>query len=204
MKLFYYETMNSRKACAVARHLDLDVEFVRLDLKKGEHRTPEFLAINPNGKLPALTDGSLKLWESNAIICHLALKAQSDLWPRDARQVDIIKWFSWGTDHFSRFAGILYFENIIRREFGMGDPDRQAIEEALGYVHRYAAVLNTHLSGRKYLVGDALTLADFVVATTLPYAEEAQIPIAEFTEVERWHARLMEQPAWSQPFPQLG
>jgi hypothetical protein len=61
MKLYYFETPNAGKACAVARYLNAPVEFVRVDLTKGEHRTPAFLAINPNGKMPALEDGAVRL-----------------------------------------------------------------------------------------------------------------------------------------------
>ena len=61
MKIFYAETINPRKVCAVARYLDLPVDFVPVDLSKGEHRTPEYLAINPNGKVPALEDGNVRL-----------------------------------------------------------------------------------------------------------------------------------------------
>ena len=81
MKLYYFDVLNPRKACAVARYLNAPIEYVYLDPAKGEHKTPQYLAINPNGKVPALTDGDLKLWESNAIMCHLAQKAGSDLWP---------------------------------------------------------------------------------------------------------------------------
>lgn len=200
MKLYYAETMNSYKTCAVARYLPLKVEFHRLDLKKGEQRSAEFLAINPNGKAPALVDGDLRLWESNAIMCHMAMTAGSDLWPRDERQVEIIRWLSWSADHFCRFTGELYFENIIRAQFGMGDPDPKAVEEATGYVRRYAGILDAHLESRRYLLGDRLTVADFAVATTLPYARDAKIPIEEFPAVDRWHDRLLELPAWQAPF----
>ena len=61
MKIFYAETINPRKVCAVARYLDLPVDFVPVDLSKGEHRTPEYLAINPNSKVPALEDGNVRL-----------------------------------------------------------------------------------------------------------------------------------------------
>ena len=74
MKLYYFETINPQKACAVARYLNSPVEFVRVDLAKGQHKSPDYLAINPNGKVPALVDGDTKLWESNAIMCHLAAR----------------------------------------------------------------------------------------------------------------------------------
>ena len=85
MKLYYAEVLNPQKACAVARHLNSPVEFVAVDLARGEQRQPDFLAINPNGKVPALTDGDRSLWESNAIMAYLAEKAGSDLWPHDGR-----------------------------------------------------------------------------------------------------------------------
>ena len=77
----------------------------------------------------------------------------------------------------------------------------KAVEEATGFFKQFAQVLNDHLRGRKYLLGDTLTIADFAVAVTLPYAEKANIPVGEFSEIERWHARLNELPAWREPFP---
>jgi glutathione S-transferase len=74
MKLFYAETLNPRKACAVAKYLNAPVEFVHVDLRKGENRTPAFLAINPNAKVPVLETGGGSLWESNAIMCYLAVR----------------------------------------------------------------------------------------------------------------------------------
>lgn len=201
MKLFYAETANPRKACAVAKHLESPVEFVRVELGKGEHTRPEFLARNPNGKVPVLESAEGTLWESNAIMCFLARSTDSSLWPDDARQVEMVRWLSWDAMHFSYYGGTLYFEHIIKPTFGLGDPDPAAVEEATGYFRKYAGVLNDHLRGRKYLTGDTLTIADFAVGITLPYAERAHIPLAEFPEVARWHDRLNELPAWREPFP---
>ena len=201
MKLFYAETINPRKACAVARYLNVPIDYVHVDLGKGENRTPEYLAVNPNGKVPAFEDGDLKLWEANAIMCYLARAAGSDLWPGDARQIEVIRWLSWNSEHFTRHAGSLYFQNIVKPALGLGAPDEAAVKEATGFVRRFGAVLNDHLRGRKYLVGDALTVADFAVAATLPYAAKAKIPVEEFSEIMRWHARLNELPAWREPFP---
>ena len=93
MKLYYAETLNPRKVCAVARYLNVPVEFARVDLSKGENRTAAFLALNPNGKVPVLEIAGRTLWEANAIMCYLARAAQSDLWPDDERQIDVIRWF---------------------------------------------------------------------------------------------------------------
>lgn len=201
VKLYDAETLNPRKACAVARYLESLVQFVRVNLGKAENRTPEFAAMNPNQKVAVLTANGKTLWESNAIMWFLARAAGSDLWPQDERQIDVLRWLSWDSQHFLRHAGALYFQNIIKPLFLKATPDSAAVEEATRYFKLYARVLNDHLRVRTYLVGDALTVADFAVAVSLPYAERARIPLAEFPEIERWHARLIELLAWREPFP---
>ena len=201
MKLYYFETLNPRKACAVARYLGSPVEFVRIDLAKGEHKRPEFLAINPNGKVPAFADGDTKLWEADAIMAYLAKVEGSDLFPDGNRQIEMMRWLSWSSQHFTRHAGALYFQHLIKPKFGLGEPDAKAVEEATGFFKQFAQVLNDHLRGRKYLLGDTLTIADFSVGVALPYAGKIKLPLSSYPEIERWHARLNELPAWREPFP---
>ncbi len=202
MKLYYAETLMPRKVCAVARYLGSPVEYVRVDLGKGEQRSPEYAALNPNLKVPVLVHDGGTLWESNAIMCFLSRAAGADLWPCDAdRQIEAMRWLCWDLQHFTRYTGTLYFEHVIKAEFGIGEPDPAAVEEALGYVRKYAGILNDHLKGRDCLVGDGLTVADFAVAVALPYARRARIPVSEFPEVARWYARMEALPGWLDPFP---
>jgi glutathione S-transferase len=202
-RLYYSETLNPRKACAVAKHLNSPVEFVHVQLSKGEHKTPEFAAMNPNMKVPVLDIGSRTIWESNAIACFLARFAGSDLWPEDERQVEVMRWLHWDALHFLPVAGAFYFQFVIKPMFGIGEPDAAALEGQKAGFLKFGAVLNDHLRGRKFLAGDTLTIADFAVGITLPYAKIAHIPIAGFPEIERWHDRLNELPAWREPFPVL-
>lgn len=202
MKLYYFESLNARKACAVAKHLGSPVEYVRIDLGKGEHKAPGYLAINPNGKVPTLVDGDAKLWEANAIMAYLARAKGSDLWPRDDDgQIELTRWLSWDAWHFTRHGATLAFQHIIKPRFLSGAPDVAAVEEATGFFRQFAAVLNEHLRGRRYVLGDTLTIADFAMAATLPLADQAKIPVAPFIEIVRWHDRLNELPAWREPFP---
>lgn len=202
MKLYYFETINPQKACAVAKYVDAPVDFVRVDLAKGEHKTPHYLAVNPNGKVPALEDEDTKLWEANAIMCHLARKAKSDLWPSNPdKQIDVLKWLTWNSEHFTRHAGNLYFNYIIKPKFGLGEPDTKAVDEATGFFKQFAAVLDDHLADRTFLLGDHLTVADFAVSVTLPYADRIKLPLDDFKNVVRWKSVLEEIPAWRDPFP---
>ena len=89
-----------------------------------------------------------------------------------------------------------YFETINGRKACAA-----MVEEANGYIRKYGAILNDHLRGRRYVVDDALTIADFAVGAALPYAERAKSPLDGFTEIARWADRLNELPAWRDPFP---
>ncbi|MFI5034521.1 MAG: glutathione S-transferase family protein [Reyranellales bacterium] len=202
MKLYYFDVLSPRKACAVAKYLKLPIEYITVDLTKGEQRAPGYLALNPSAKVPTLVDGAEIIREADAIICYMSDKASAGLWPHDPRrQIDVTSWFSWNAQHFTRATGSLYFENIIKPRFGIGAPSPAAVDQAIADFRRYAAVLDGHLKGRKWLVGDGLTVADFSVAVTLPYAQKAKIPIDDFPEVRRWHDQLNAFDAWREPFP---
>lgn len=202
MKLYYAETMNPRKACAVAKYLGSPVEFIRVDLSKGEHRAPAFLEQNPNGKVPLLVDGDKRLWESTAIMAYLAVQAGSDLWPADpADQIEVLRWLSWDIAHFSRHGGSLYFEHMVKPFLGLGEANPAAVEEATNFFRRFAGILDAHLATRDYLVGDRLSIADFGVGVLLPWARQARLPVDGFANIERWHERMMALPAWREPFP---
>jgi glutathione S-transferase len=202
MKLYYAETLAPRKACAVAGYLGLPIDYVFVDLRNGEQTRPEYLAINPNGKVPSLVDGERNLWEADAIICHLAQRAESALWPRSvAQQIDVVRWMSWNSQHFYRHAGSLYFEYLVKPWVGMGEPDPAKVAEAQGFFRKHAGVLDQHLKGRKWLLGDDLSVADFSVAVALPYAKSAAMPLDEFPHVQRWHDQLNAFEAWRNPFP---
>ena len=202
MKLYYAKVLNPRKACAVAKHLNSPVEYVYVNLAKGGTSAPDFLSVNPNGKVPVLTDGDQTLWESDAIICHLARKAGSNLWPADdAHKIEILRWSSWNANHFTRATGALYFEYVIKAMFGIGEPDLTQIEPAMADFHTFGRVLDDRLNGRDYLVGNELSAADFIVAVSLPYAAQMQLPMQDYPHITRWHDRLNELPAWRDPFP---
>jgi glutathione S-transferase len=135
-------------------------------------------------------------------MAYLARAAGSDLWPRDDdRKIEVMRWLSWNSEHFTRHASTLYFQHIIKPAFLRADPDPKAVEEATGFFKQFAAVLNDHLRGHKFLLGDTLTIADFATAVTLPYAEKAKIPYRDYAEVARWHDRMNELPGWREPFP---
>jgi glutathione S-transferase len=120
----------------------------------------------------------------------------------------MIMWISWATHHLTNAASVLYFEHVVIPQFPpqarppSADPAK--LEEALQEFRQFAAILDAHLAGRSWLLDDGeLSYADFRVATSLPFAEKAGLPVAEFPNVARWHDSLMQLDAWREPFRDL-
>lgn len=204
MKLYYSElSSNAQKTCALAKHLGLDIDYVSVDLTAGQQQSPELLAINPNGKIPVLVDGDRALWESNAILCHLAKAAGSDLWPADDdARIDVMRWLVWEQAHFTRHAGTLFFESFIKPKLGRGETDAGRVAEATEFLNRFAGVLDGHLKGWNYVVGNRLTVAEFSIGSVVPLAALGGVPLDGYSEIARWYANLNALPAWQNPWPE--
>jgi len=193
------------KVMAVANHLGLDYEIRFLDLPKGAHKTPQFAALNPNVRMPTLKDGDYVLWESNAIGQYLAgKKPDAGLLPRDERaRLDVTRWQVWDLAHWGPACAVFAFEYVAKPLFrGIKEPDMAAIEKGTEMFHRAAAVLNSQLKGKRFVTGDALTLADFSLGPPMNFAEMAHYPIEPYGEIKRWHATLRALPAWQKTLAQ--
>lgn len=204
MKLYINKlSPNVRRVRLTAAVLHLDLEEITLDFTKGEHKTPEYVALNPNGAVPTLTDGDFVLTESRAIMQYLASKKpEAGLLPRDEQaRADVTRWQFWDCAHFSPQVGTLVFQRMLKPMFGMGEPDAPKIEEALANIQRYGAVLNQHLVGKSYVVGNTLTLADLTLASTLMYAKQVELALEAFPAVQSWFGRITELDAWKQTHP---
>jgi glutathione S-transferase len=192
------------KAIAVANHLGLDITVRPLDFSKGEHKTPEYAALNPNMMMPTMRDGDYVMWEANAIMQYLAgRKPQGGLLPSDERgRLDVTRWQFWDLAHWDPAVAILLFENFVKARFDMGEPDAAQIAKGTEMFHRAAKVLDGQLKSRKFVTGDTLTLADFALGAPLNYAGEARFPLEPYGEIRRWHAGLMALPAWQKTMAQ--
>jgi glutathione S-transferase len=187
------------KVIALKNHLGIECEMHIVDLGKGDQLTPEYVAMNPNKKMPVLEDDGFVLWESNAILFYLASKKpQSGLWPSDVqRQADVLRWLAWESTHWdAESVGMVGFERVSKGVLRLGPADPAFISRGEQNFNRFAAVLNEHLKGRKWLVGGDLTIADFSIGAWIPAAEQLQLPLAKFPEIGRWHNGLASLPAW--------
>ncbi len=188
---------NTRRVLTTAAYLGLDVEFVFLDLFSGQNRTPEYLALNPNGSIPTLVDGDVVLFEASAIMIYLAEQSGSALLPEGKAKYETLKWMFWAAEHFRRGPTVLIEQRFMERLKGHAE-NPTLVAEALHAIHRYTAVLDEHLRTRAFMVGDALTLADIDLAAPLSHIPRTQAPFLEYPHVAAWYARINAIPAWQQ------
>jgi glutathione S-transferase len=204
MKLYGFPpSPNTWKVRAVAAHLGIPLELEFVDLTKGEHRLPAYLALNPTARAPVLVDGDFTLWESNAIMQYLASRTPNALWPDDGRaRADIARWQSWQLAHWGAEAcEPLIIERLVKQLLQLGRLDDAIIAKSTEAFHRESRVLDAHLSRQPYLVGTALTLADFTVAAPLFYSKEAELPVAQYHHLRDWFTRVSALPAWRETAP---
>lgn len=208
MKLYVTDlSPNSRRVLAALGHLGFkgETEIQKFDILNGEQRTEAFRAVNPNLKVPALTDGDLNLWEANPIMIYLADKAGADSFcPSDPRErIEVLRWMSWEVQHYNRALGDIVWETVAKPAFGMGAPDQEKIDAALENYHRFAAVLNDHLAGRDFILGENVTVADFAVGavSALALHPQSQVPLDDYPHVKAWYLRLEGVPAWQATAP---
>jgi len=207
MKLYGFPpSPNTWQVRALASYLGVPLEFELVDLTKGGAQTPAYLAINPTGRTPALVDGDFKLWETLAIMQYVASKKPNAAWPNDARvRADIASWQSWNLAHWIRDAwSPVLFERFVKNNIlKLGPPDEAIVAKGVAAYEKEAKMLDAHLTNQKYLVGGALTVADFAVAATLFYAKEAQLPLAPYSHIRGWFERVSALPCWRDTAPQM-
>lgn len=206
MKLYYHpNSPNCMDVMATAHQLGIPLELELVELTKGAQKNPAYLRINPNGRVPTLVDGDFILFESNAIMQYLASKKPGNpLWPRDDKiRADIARWQFWQASQWGRAAGMLVWENMVKKFLNLGAPDPAKVKEGGELFHASAAVLDGHLSGRQYLVGSEPTLADFSVAATLVYAQPGRLPLEKYGNIRAWYERVAAHDAWKKALPKM-
>lgn len=205
MKLYYAPASGpARRVRITAILLGINLETEVVDVLRGAGQQPEFLRLNPNGKVPTLVDGDFVLWESNAIMQYLAGKCPGTaLYPDDIRaRADITRWQSWHLAHFGPAVAVYVAENLFKPLRGLA-PDTAALAKVEVEFNRYAKVIDDHLSTRTWLLGDTLTLADISAGTGLMYAEAGRVPLGAYPNIRRWFSQLQALPAWAKTEPPI-
>lgn len=193
---FYYApTPNGWKVAIALEELGLAYTTHLMQLSKGDQFTPEFLAISPNAKMPAIVDhdvdgGSVPVFESGAILFYLAEKTGSFM-PSDAiGRKECLEWLFWQTGNLGPMAGQLsHFRNYA--------PDGQDYgkKRYAGEYDRNLGVLDSRLEGRTYILGDDYTIADMMIFPWAFIAKPLRASLDDFPNVADWRRRIKERPA---------
>jgi len=192
MKLYGFAPTRSLRVQWMLQELGLDFEYVQVDPTKGEHRRPEFLALNPAGKIPVLVDDDLVLNESIAIVLYLAEKyPQKGLLPADLRaRADTYRWLLFAATELEqpiwRIARHTHHYPVEKRLPAEIPLARQDFLDM-------AAVMEKHLEARSVLVGESVTVADLVAAYTLDMASMVHL-LESFPNLSAYMERMYARP----------
>lgn len=174
MKLYGFGPTRSLRALWALQELDTEFEFVTVNLQAGEHRQPDFLRLNPAGKLPVLVDGDLVVTESAAIVMYLAEKYHAKgLMPADLKAR--AQAYRWSLFAVTELEQPLW--RIARHTFIY--PENKRLPEDIALARQefvaMAAILDRHMEGREFIVGDHITIADCVTAYVLDWGNELEL-----------------------------
>jgi len=178
------------KVRSVVHELGLSCEFVDVAMVQREHKSPAFLAMNPNGKVPVLDDGGFYVWESNAIICYLAAKKpEAGLLLTDPRGMAMMhQWLQWQATTLGPVTNEVMMETVYAKMRGR-ETDQQKYAAGMEKVRQALDVLETSLAGKEYLCGK-LSLADFSLISSLLPRTMMGFDLDAYPNVKAWAARL--------------
>jgi GST-like protein len=195
--LYYAPTPNGWKPAILLEELSVPYQLKIMKLTKGEQFTPEFLAINPNAKMPALVDheaegGPVSVWESAAILLYLARKFDRFLpdggWRAD---LELTQWMLWQTGNQGPMMGQLsHFKNYAPEA-----DQAYGFKRYKGESERTLAVLERRLADRPYIMGEAYTIADMQAFPWILLTKSLGASLADFPAVTDWRQRIKERPA---------
>jgi glutathione S-transferase len=204
MTFFYAPRSSATRVLWALEELGVPFEKVRVDLSKGEQKKPDFLAINPNGKVPAMIDGDAKLFESLAILLHLGDRygAAKRLWPAPgtAERAEAFAWAVWGTvtvlgaalTHATHTnSGSAYAPAAEHGSPELAADSKKQWETCL-------EILDARLERQPYVVGDGFTLVDVANASTIAFGSmAAKLPLDGCRNVQAWIERCRARPAFT-------
>ncbi len=195
--LYYWPTPNGHKVTLLLEEAELAYRLVPVNIGTGDQFKPEFLAISPNNRMPAMVDHAplgggepISVFESAAILVYLAEKTGRFL-PTDLRErKQVFEWLFWQMGGFGPMLG-------QNHHFTRYAPEKipYAIERYQREAARLYGVLDKHLSGREFIAGNSLSIADMACHPWADICHWHHIDLADYPEVSRWHAAIKTRPA---------
>lgn len=189
---------NVQKVLWLLAELNLPYQHIVIGGSYGSLNTPQFLALNPHGKIPVLQDADRIIWESHAILHYLAAQyGQSTLWPQDAGvRSESDRWLDW----FQTSLQPAFLTNIFWAFYRTPEAQRDwaVIQQGIRQTASYIQLLDKQLADKDYLTGAELSLADIAVGTLLYRYFNVDVERTAAPHVDAWYQRLLARPAYQQ------
>jgi glutathione S-transferase len=200
IKLYSWPRSSGTRVSWALEELGVPYEYVALDAKKLEHRAPQYLAINPQGKVPGLVDGELTFFESGAMLLHLGDRygIEKKLWPGGSGQAraDAICWTVWALADFGNYMMQYAYHGLDSPvSYKPEDRSKACAEYNRSQFSRGLDALQARLEAREYLLGGAFSLADIPAASWLQTGGMLGIKVDGHPRVADWLKRCSERPA---------
>jgi glutathione S-transferase len=197
-KLYCFGESGNAYKCALALTMaDMEWEPVFVDFFNGEARTPEFREINEMGEVPVLIDGPVTLTQSGVILDYISSKTGKLGGRSAAVRRDVLRWMFWDNHKLSGQIGttrfLMNFLPEAKRPEGV-------IPFLQGRLKAAYKVLDAHLDGRDWVVGDGVTIADLSCCGYLYYPEPFGFDRADWPHIDRWLDRVAALPGWKPPY----
>ena len=198
MKLYCFGESGNAYKCALALTMTgTDWQPVFVDFFKGGTRTPEFRAVNEMGEVPVLVDGEVKLTQSGVILDYIAGKTGQLGASNDSDRREILRWLLWDNHRLSGMVGPRRFiANFLAEE----KRPEGAIPFMQGRLKNAYSILNAHLEGRDWIVGNSPTIADLSCCGYLYYPEPFGFDRKDWPHIEAWLDRIAALPGWKHPY----
>jgi glutathione S-transferase len=209
IRLYYWPRSTAVRVWWALEELGVEFEKYLVSKETKEHKTPAYMAINPNGQVPALTDDGVNLFESLAIIIHLGEKygAAKGLWPevRSAAADEALCWAVWGSvtlepptlaaAFHSRLSDLHYALPMEKRNSAIA-------EQAEIDIHKRMPLLEHKLAGRDFVLAGGFSLVDIVNCTICMRVVRCKIDLSAYPNVTAWMTRCTERPAFQRVLPE--
>ncbi|HEU5338581.1 MAG TPA: glutathione S-transferase family protein [Sulfuricaulis sp.] len=201
MKLYGHPYSNAaRRVQMFCEECGIPYTYQTVDLTKGEQYTPEYLALNPNGKVPVIDDDGHAVWESQAIMRYLADKHKAHAWyPSELRaRIQVEQWLDWNQTRLGVECGKIMFHTHFA-----GDKSRpKVIEDAKKWLAKILPVMDGELAKCKYMCGDQPTLADLAAVTNIAYLEMCKYDLGAYPAITKWYGDMKARPSFTKTAPQ--
>ena len=189
----FFMSTPSNKVHMTANALELEYEYIPINLLEREQKSENFLTLNPLGKVPVIDDDGFILNESNAIVKYLCRKSKSNLYPEEiSQQAAVDQWLDISSLHIYQGIMKIVFNRILAPRMG-NEPNEKEVEEGQGILDQFLPVVEEQLGKSTYLTGNELSVADICLLNSIDPVDAIKLDLSPYPRLVAWREYLRKQ-----------